>query len=265
MQQHELRQPKGATHKRKRVGRGNASGHGTYSTRGMKGQKARSGGGVRPGFEGGQLPLTRRMARKRGFTNAFRIDYEEVNVGKLERFGAGATVTAETLRAARLAQTKRPLKILGFGDLTVALTVEAARFSKGAREKIEAAGGSIRWLDGEPQPKEEKAPKKKRGKKAAAEAKTEATAEAAEPKAKSGAQAEATSEPGTDDAPKAKRGAKAEATSELGTDDAPKTKRGAKSKAAADDGAPATSDTVSSPSDGAAAAEEEEAPDGAGR
>ncbi len=83
MQQHELRQPKGATHKRKRVGRGNASGHGTYSTKGLKGQKARSGGGVRPGFEGGQLPLVRRMAYKRGFRNPFRVDYEEVNVGAL--------------------------------------------------------------------------------------------------------------------------------------------------------------------------------------
>ena len=94
MQQHELRQPKGATHKRKRVGRGNGSGHGTYSGKGMKGQKARAGGGVRPGFEGGQLPLIRRMARKRGFRNPFRIDYEEVNVSQLaERFASGSDVT----------------------------------------------------------------------------------------------------------------------------------------------------------------------------
>ena len=103
MQQHELRQPAGATHKRKRIGRGNASGHGTYSTKGMKGQKARAGGGVRPGFEGGQLPLVRRMAYKRGFRNPFRVDYEEVNVGMLAGFAAGAEVNAESLAAARLA------------------------------------------------------------------------------------------------------------------------------------------------------------------
>ena len=150
MQQHELRPPKGATHKRKRVGRGNASGHGTYATKGLKGQKARTGGGVRPGFEGGQLPLVRRMAYKRGFRNPFRVDYEEVNIGDLARFDAGSTVTVDTLRAARLVRTSRPVKVLGEGDLTSALTVEAHRFSKSAREKIEAAGGSVRWADGGP-------------------------------------------------------------------------------------------------------------------
>jgi len=150
MQQHELRQPAGATHKRKRIGRGNASGHGTYATKGMKGQKARSGGGVRPGFEGGQLPLVRRMAYKRGFRNPFRVDYEEVNVGMLTGFAAGAEVNAETLAAARLVRTGKPVKVLGDGDLSLALTVEAASFSKSARAKIEAAGGSIRWLNGEP-------------------------------------------------------------------------------------------------------------------
>ncbi len=150
MQQHELRQPAGATHKRKRVGRGNASGHGTYATRGRKGQKARSGGGVRPGFEGGQLPLVRRMAYKRGFRNPFRVDYEEVNVGMLAQFAAGAEVNAEALAAARLVRTGKPVKVLGDGDLALALTVEAASFSKSARAKIEAAGGSVRWLNGEP-------------------------------------------------------------------------------------------------------------------
>src|SRR6185295_7082424 len=157
MQQHELRQPKGATHKRKRIGRGNASGHGTYSTKGMKGQKARAGGGVRPGFEGGQLPLVRRMAYKRGFRNPFRVDYEEVNVGALSRFDAGTTVTAESLKSVRLTRTGRPLKVLGSGDLSVALTVEAASFSKSAKSKIEAAGGSVHWLNGEPATAEEKA------------------------------------------------------------------------------------------------------------
>ena len=150
MQQHELRQPAGATHKRKRVGRGNASGHGTYATRGRKGQKARSGGGVRPGFEGGQLPLVRRMAYKRGFRNPFRVDYEEVNVGMLAGFAAGTEVNAAALQEARLVRTGKPVKVLGEGDLALALTVEAASFSKSARAKIEAAGGSVRWLNGEP-------------------------------------------------------------------------------------------------------------------
>src|SRR3990172_9651964 len=112
MQQHELRQPAGATHKRKRIGRGNASGHGTYSTKGMKGQKARAGGGVRPGFEGGQLPLVRRMAYKRGFRNPFRVDYEEVNVGALSIFAAGTEVNEAVLRNARLARTRPPVKTL---------------------------------------------------------------------------------------------------------------------------------------------------------
>jgi len=180
MQQHELRQPEGATHKRKRIGRGNASGHGTYSTRGQKGQKARAGGGVRPGFEGGQLPLVRRMAYKRGFRNPFRVDYEEVNLGALARFGAGAEVNAETLKAARLVRTRRPVKVLGSGDVTVALTVEASSFSKSARSKIEAAGGSVRWLNGEPKPAPEAKPK--RAPKAAAAATAEAETPAADAK-----------------------------------------------------------------------------------
>jgi large subunit ribosomal protein L15 len=171
MQQHELRQPAGATHKRKRVGRGNASGHGTYATRGLKGQKARSGGGVRPGFEGGQLPFIRRMARKRGFTNRFRTDYEEVNVGKLARFAPNTEVGEQALREARLIRGGRPIKVLGVGDLAVALTVEAHSFSASARSKIEAAGGNVRWINGEPQPKEASpAPKAKRGKAAKSEA-----------------------------------------------------------------------------------------------
>ena len=151
MQQHELRQAPGATHKRKRVGRGNASGHGTYSGKGLKGQKARAGGGVRPGFEGGQLPLIRRMARKRGFRNPFRVDYEEVNVGQLGRFSAGAELTAQSLLEARIIrQLRKPVKILGNGEISVALTVEAVAFSKSARSKIESAGGTVRWLNGEP-------------------------------------------------------------------------------------------------------------------
>lgn len=184
MQQHELRQPEGATHKRKRIGRGNASGHGTYSTKGMKGQKARAGGGVRPGFEGGQLPLVRRMAYKRGFRNPFRIDYEEVNVGALSIFAAGTEVSDEALRKARLARTGRPVKVLGQGELAVALTVEAASFSKSAREKIQAAGGSVRWLNGEPVAEEEapaEAPKPKREATAEKPEKAEKPAKAEKP------------------------------------------------------------------------------------
>jgi large subunit ribosomal protein L15 len=180
MHQHELRQPSGATHKRKRVGRGNASGHGTYSTKGLKGQKARSGGGVRPGFEGGQLPLIRRMARKRGFRNPFRVEYEEVNVGRLSRFAPGDEVDAAALVRKRLLKSvRKPVKVLGGGEVTIKLTVEAARFSRSAQEKIEAAGGSVRWLE-EPPAREEAtveeapAPKARKQKKAKVDEETAA-------------------------------------------------------------------------------------------
>jgi large subunit ribosomal protein L15 len=140
--QHELRPPAGSRRKRKRVGRGNASGHGTYSGRGLKGQKARSGGGVRIGFEGGQLPLVRRMARKRGFTNIFRVEYAPVNVSRLARFPAGSEVTpAVLLQAGVVKNRSRPVKILGSGGLNVALTVRAHKFSASARKRIEDAGG----------------------------------------------------------------------------------------------------------------------------
>lgn len=142
MLQHELRPPAGSRHKRKRVGRGNASGHGTYSGRGLKGQKSRSGGGVRLGFEGGQLPLVRRMARKRGFTNIFRVEYALVNLSSLSKFPPGSEVTPEALLQAGVVKNlKRPLKILGDGSLEVALTVRAHKFSASARKQIEAAGG----------------------------------------------------------------------------------------------------------------------------
>lgn len=191
MQQHELRPPKGATHKRKRVGRGNSSGHGTYATKGLKGQKARSGGGVRPGFEGGQLPLVRRMGYKRGFTNPFRVDYEEVNVGALARFSAGDEVNVEALKSVRLVRTGRPVKILGTGDLGVKLTVEAHSFSKAAREKIEAAGGSVRWINGEPQPKVKPEAKPKPASKAEAAAMAAAAEETASEEKRAAKQARA--------------------------------------------------------------------------
>jgi large subunit ribosomal protein L15 len=142
--QHDLRPPAGARHHPKRVGRGNASGHGTYSGRGLKGQKARAGGGVRPSFEGGQLPLVRRMARKRGFTNAFRVEYETVNLSRLTRFPAGSEVTPETLVSAGIIKdARKPLKVLGDGALKGPLTVRANKFSASARQKIEAAGGKV--------------------------------------------------------------------------------------------------------------------------
>jgi large subunit ribosomal protein L15 len=144
MEAHELKPPAGSRHKRKRVGRGNASGHGTYSGRGMKGQKARSGPGVRLGFEGGQTPLVKRLPHRRGFTNVFRVEYSPVNVGQLERFEAGTEVTPELLRQVGIIKNLRqPVKVLGEGEISKALTVRVQKFSAAAKEKIEAAGGSV--------------------------------------------------------------------------------------------------------------------------
>ena len=148
MRQHDLRPPPGAKRPRKRVGRGNASGHGTYSTKGLKGQKARSGNDLRIGFEGGQLPLVRRLHRKRGFTNIFKVYYEEINVAQLNRSPANAEVTPDTLRAAGLLKRRRPVKILANGELDRPLTVRAHAFSTAAREKIEAAGGRAEEVNG---------------------------------------------------------------------------------------------------------------------
>lgn len=145
MKQNELRPPEGAKRKRKFVGRGDSSGHGTYSGRGCKGQKARSGGGVRLGFEGGQLPLIKRLPEKRGFTNLFKTEYSIVNVGQLAVFSAGSEVTAKELLSAGLINTMdHPTKILGTGDIKHPLQVSADKFSSSAEKKIVAAGGSIR-------------------------------------------------------------------------------------------------------------------------
>ena len=147
MHAHELRPPKGAKHARKRVGRGNASGHGTYSGRGLKGQKARAGRTPRLGFEGGQTRLIKRLPRRRGFTNIFRKEYSAVNLRDLERFPAGTEVTPELLRESGILSTlRRPVKVLAMGELTRALSVRAHKFSMTAREKIEAAGGSIQEI-----------------------------------------------------------------------------------------------------------------------
>ena len=139
---HELRPPKGAKHPRKRVGRGNASGHGTYSTRGLKGQKARSGRKPKLGFEGGQTKLIKRLPRRRGFTNIFRVEYVPVNLHQMDRFPEGTEVTLQALQQAGVIKSeRRPVKILGDGQLTKALTVRAHKFTRSARQKIEAAGG----------------------------------------------------------------------------------------------------------------------------
>ncbi|MNI09473.1 50S ribosomal protein L15 [compost metagenome] len=141
MKLHELSSATGSRHTRKRVGRGVGSGMGKTSTRGHKGQNARSGGGVRPGFEGGQNPLYRRLP-KRGFTNPFRKEYAIVNLEELNNFAAGTEVTPEVLMEFGIVKApKAGIKILGNGEITVQLTVKANKFSQSAVEKIQAAGG----------------------------------------------------------------------------------------------------------------------------
>ncbi|MBS4021469.1 MAG: 50S ribosomal protein L15 [Dethiobacter sp.] len=143
MRLHELSSPKGARTAKKRVGRGIGSGLGKTSGRGHKGQKARSGGGVRPGFEGGQMPLQRALP-KRGFTSIFKKDYNEINIARLNIFADGAVVTPEELKKQGLIKSvKDGVRILGQGQLEKTLTVKAHGFSNTAAEKIQAAGGKI--------------------------------------------------------------------------------------------------------------------------
>ena len=145
MMEHEVSPPKGARRNRKRVGRGDAAGGGSYAGRGMKGQKSRSGKGVRPGFEGGQLPLIKGLPMKRGFNNRYKTYYALVSLSTLqERFEAGTTVTPELLHGLGIVRrTNLPVKIVGDGELGHALTVAAHKFTASARAKIEAAGGSV--------------------------------------------------------------------------------------------------------------------------
>ena len=141
MKLHELGPAAGSTTAPKRLGRGVGSGLGKTSGKGHKGAKARSGGGKRPGFEGGQMPLYRRVPKK-GFTNIFRTEYAMVNVGQLEAFEDGAVVTVDMLKEARIIRkTLDGVKILGRGELTKKLTVQADKFSESAKQKIEALGG----------------------------------------------------------------------------------------------------------------------------
>ena len=143
---HDLAPAVGATHYKKSLGRGPGSGHGKTAGRGHKGQRSRSGYRHQRGFEGGQMPLHRRVP-KRGFTNIFRVEYDIVNLGDLaDRFEAGAAVNPETLASARLARKSHPVKILGDGELKKALNVSAHKFSASAKARIEAAGGRCEVL-----------------------------------------------------------------------------------------------------------------------
>ncbi len=137
-----LRPAPGSRKPIKRVGRGPGSGHGKTSSRGQKGLKSRSGASMVPGFEGGQMPLQRRLP-KRGFKNIFKVYYQVVNVANLETFDAGTVVTPELLKSqGKIKSLRRPVKILGNGELSKSLTIRANQFSQSAKQKIVAAGGS---------------------------------------------------------------------------------------------------------------------------
>lgn len=143
MRLHELKSPKGARTAKKRVGRGIGSGIGKTSARGHKGQKARSGGGVRPGFEGGQMPLQRALP-KRGFTSVFKKEFNEINIARLNVFADGTEVTPALLKQEGMIKSmKDGVRILGTGSLEKSLTVKAHGFTKTAAEKIQAAGGKV--------------------------------------------------------------------------------------------------------------------------
>ena len=145
--QSSLRPPKGAKRPRKRIGRGDGSGHGSFSGRGQKGQNSRSGGGVRPGFEGGQLPISKALPSIRGFTNIFRKEFSIVNLGRLAAFPEDTEVTPQLMvEAGLIKDSSRPVKLLARGELNVPLAVEAHKFSRSARRRIEAAGGSVREI-----------------------------------------------------------------------------------------------------------------------
>lgn len=148
MELHKLAPAKGATHKRKRVGRGPGSGHGKTACRGNKGQRSRSGHSLNAGFEGGQMPLHRRIP-KRGFNNIFRREYAAINVSQLNQFKSGSTVTPEELvRVGMIKKAVHGVKILAEGDLKASLIVRAHKFSAGAVKKIQAVGGTVEVIGG---------------------------------------------------------------------------------------------------------------------
>jgi large subunit ribosomal protein L15 len=147
MKLHDLRPAEGATKKRKRVGRGTGSGRGKTSTRGTKGQNARAGGGVRLVFEGGQLPLVKRLPKMRGFNNRFKVEYTAVNVDVLEEiFDANTVVSPDELAGVGLADKNDPIVVLARGEITKPMQLKVHRISAAAREKVEAAGGSVELL-----------------------------------------------------------------------------------------------------------------------
>ncbi|MBI2858969.1 MAG: 50S ribosomal protein L15 [Chloroflexi bacterium] len=147
MNQDKIAPARGARHSRKRVGRGDGSGHGSYSTVGCKGQKARSGGGPRPGFEGGQLPIIKRLPEKRGFVNIFRKEFSVVNLKDLNRYEANSEITPGILsEAGLLERTDCKVKVLGDGEIDRPLTVKAHKFSASAEKAIVAAGGRVEKL-----------------------------------------------------------------------------------------------------------------------
>jgi large subunit ribosomal protein L15 len=146
MKIHELSPAEGSRKKRKRVGRGQGSGHGGTAGRGHKGQKSRSGGGPRPGFEGGQMPLQRRLP-KRGFVNIFRKQFSIINIKDLSRFEANANLDSEALKEAGLVKKmKDGIKLLGNGDISHPLFIKVHKVSKTAKDKIEAAGGKVELI-----------------------------------------------------------------------------------------------------------------------
>ncbi len=212
-----LRPTSGAVRKRKRVGRGNASGHGTYSTRGGKGQTARSGYRIVPGFEGGQTPLWKKIP-KRGFTNVLRSEYAVVNVGTLnDCFESGARITPKVLRAMGLVDKLLDgIKILGDGELSKKFVIKAHKFSESALKKIQAAGGEAVSL----LPKIEKKPGKKQLQR---EAKAKEAAEAAA-KAAAAAKAEAEKPAKSEEKPKAEAKGKEKPKAEAKPKKEPKSK-----------------------------------------
>jgi large subunit ribosomal protein L15 len=144
MMAHDASPSRGARKSRKRVGRGDGSGHGSYSGRGVKGQKSRSGGRVRPGFEGGQVPLIKGLPMLRGFTNIFKKRYALVKVGELAAFPQDSDVSPQSLmESGYLRSLRYPVKVLGDGEIGVALHVTAQSFTRSAQRKIEAAGGRV--------------------------------------------------------------------------------------------------------------------------
>jgi large subunit ribosomal protein L15 len=148
MRLNELKPPKGSTRTSIRIGRGHGSGKVKTGGKGTKGQNARAGGGVPPYFEGGQLPLIRKLPYRRGFTNPFRVPFREVNVKDLADFPEGSTVGPEEFDIAGVLRGKKgPVKVLGHGELSVKLTVRANKFSAGAKQKIEAAGGTAETIE----------------------------------------------------------------------------------------------------------------------